>query len=276
MRHTKIIATVGPASCSDDILDALINAGTDIVRLNFSHGTHESHAVTFKRVRAAAERARREVAILQDLAGPKIRTGLNVDHRPIPIRAGETLKIATGDFAGQPGRLSTSFAGLAKNVRAGDRLLLADGLIELRVESTDGQEITTTVIDGGEIGEHKGINAGRRTSTSACAERRRRPEIRRGARRRSVAVGFVPGRKTRCARRMRWSGPSRNSVGCQLERPRAIRLLDRVLDVRRRDGSARRSGAQCRSNVPAPRRNHSPGAAPRRVAVIVATRVLES
>src|SRR6186713_1726933 len=99
MRHTKIIATVGPASDSDQVLDALFAAGVNIVRLNFSHGTHEKHAATFARVRAAAERARREIAILQDLGGPKIRTGLNVDHRPIPIRAGETLKIATGDFA---------------------------------------------------------------------------------------------------------------------------------------------------------------------------------
>ena len=159
MRHTKIIATVGPASSSDEVLDAIIAAGTDIVRLNFSHGTHESHQATFKRVRASAERARREVAILQDLSGPKIRTGLNVDHKPIHVNAGETLKIATGDFLGQPGRLSTTFAGLAKNVRPGDRLLLADGLIELRVESTNGDEITTTVVDGGDIGEHKGINA---------------------------------------------------------------------------------------------------------------------
>src|SRR3954463_4576790 len=104
MRQTKIIATVGPASDSDDLLDALIAAGTDIVRLNFSHGTHESHAATFARVRAAAERARREVAIMQDLSGPKIRTGLNVDHAPIAVAPGETLKIATGDFPGVPGR----------------------------------------------------------------------------------------------------------------------------------------------------------------------------
>src|SRR4051794_4466408 len=157
MRQTKIIATVGPASDSDELLDALIAAGTDIVRLNFSHGTHESQQATFRQVRAAAERARREVAILQDLAGPKIRTGLNVDHQPIRIKSGEVLKIATGDFPGHAGRLSTAFAGLAKSVRAGDRLLLADGSIELRVEATDGEEIVTTVIDGGEIGEHKGI-----------------------------------------------------------------------------------------------------------------------
>src|SRR5215470_2974795 len=100
MRHTKIIATVGPASQSDEVLDALIAAGTDIFRLNFSHGTHESQAAAFAHVRAAAARAGREVAILQDLSGPKIRTGLLDGHRAIPLAAGDKLRIATGDFVG--------------------------------------------------------------------------------------------------------------------------------------------------------------------------------
>jgi pyruvate kinase len=159
MRHTKIIATVGPACDSDAMLDALIGAGTDIFRLNFSHGSHESHAASFARVRKAAARARRAVAVLQDLGGPKIRTGALEGGRPITAKAGDALRIVTGDAPGAPGRVSTSFAGLARCVRPGDRLLLADGLVELRVEATDGTEILTTVVDGGEIGEHKGINA---------------------------------------------------------------------------------------------------------------------
>jgi pyruvate kinase len=159
MRHTKIIATVGPASDSDEMLDALIGAGTDIFRLNFSHGTHESQGATFARIRAAASRARREVAILQDLGGPKIRTGPLEGKHPIRVKRGDSLTISTGDFAGGPGRISTTFAGLAHSVRPGDRLLLSDGQIELRVESTDGTQIQTTVVEGGEIGEHKGINA---------------------------------------------------------------------------------------------------------------------
>jgi pyruvate kinase len=158
MRHTKIIATVGPASDSDAILDALIAAGTDIFRLNFSHGTHDSHRAAFARVRAAAERAHREVAILQDLGGPKIRTGKLEGGRPLTVKAGDWLTIATGDFAGGPGRISTTFEGLAHSVKPGDRLLLADGLVELQVDGTNGREIQTTVIEGGEIGEHKGIN----------------------------------------------------------------------------------------------------------------------
>jgi len=159
MRHTKIIATVGPASDSEDMLDALIAAGTDVFRLNFSHGTHESQAATFSRIRAAAKRARREVGVLQDLGGPKIRTGTLEGGQPIRVKPGERLVIETGDVPGRPGHISTSFAALARAVRPGDRLLLADGSVELRCESADGTRIEATVVEGGEIGEHKGINA---------------------------------------------------------------------------------------------------------------------
>ena len=159
MRHTKIIATIGPASDSEPTLDALISAGTDIFRLNFSHGTHESHAATFARVRAASKRAGCEVAILQDLGGPKIRTGRLEGGRPITLAPGGSVAIVTGDGVGGTGRLYTTFEGLAKSVRAGDRLLLADGRVELRVDSTNGSDIQATVVEGGEIGEHKGINA---------------------------------------------------------------------------------------------------------------------
>src|SRR5256885_3527326 len=117
MRHTKIIATVGPASGSAEMLDALIAAGTDIFRLNFSHGTQQTQGETFARVRAAAKRARREVAVLQDLAGPEIRTGLDKDGKPVAVRAGERLTLATGGFSGAPGPLSTAFGGLPASRR---------------------------------------------------------------------------------------------------------------------------------------------------------------
>jgi pyruvate kinase len=159
MRHTKIIATIGPSSDSDAVLDALIAAGIDVARLNFSHGTHESHAATYDRVRKAAERAGREVAILQDLSGPKIRTGLLEDGRPLRLAPGDALTIATGDFVGGAGRVSTTFDGLARGVRRGDRLLLADGTIELVVDEVDNGEILTTVVEGGALGERKGISA---------------------------------------------------------------------------------------------------------------------
>src|SRR5262245_54494530 len=98
MRRTKIIATVGPASDRDGVLDAMIAAGTDIFRLNFSHGTHDTQAAAFERVRKAAARAGREVGILQDLAGPKIRTGRLKGGQPLELGAGDSLIVATGDF----------------------------------------------------------------------------------------------------------------------------------------------------------------------------------
>ena len=159
MRHTKIIATIGPASDSEEMIARLIAAGVDIFRLNFSHGTHESHLAVMKKIRAASSRANREVAVLQDLSGPKIRTGRLEGGVPLTLNAGDRLKIATGDFVGGPGRISTAFAGLAQSVRPGDCLLLADGSVELKVDSTDGVEMQTTVVEGGNIGEHKGINA---------------------------------------------------------------------------------------------------------------------
>jgi pyruvate kinase len=159
MRRTKIIATVGPASNSDAALDALMAAGTDVFRLNFSHGTHATQGESFARIRAASSRAGCEAAILQDLGGPKIRTGRLQGGQPITVKPGDRLRITTGDGAGAADQIYTAFDGLARSVRKGDRLLLADGLIELRVEGTDGAEIETVVVDGGEIGEHKGINA---------------------------------------------------------------------------------------------------------------------
>jgi pyruvate kinase len=158
-RLTKIVATLGPASWDDAHIDELIAAGTNVFRLNFSHGTHERHAQTFAAVRAAAQRAGRQVAILQDLSGPKIRTGRLADGKPLTLVVGEPLAITTGDDIGVPGRVSTTFAGLAQSVHPGDRLLLDDGRLELRVESTDGVTAQTTVINGGPLGEHKGINA---------------------------------------------------------------------------------------------------------------------
>ena len=159
MRRTKIIATVGPACDNDGAIDALMSAGVDIFRLNYSHGSHASQALTFHRIRNAAARAGRQAAILQDLGGPKIRTGTLEGGTPIQLNAGEPLTIATGIAPGRPGRVSTAFEGLARSVKPGDRLLLADGFIELRVDGTNGSEIQTTVVQGGQLGEHKGINA---------------------------------------------------------------------------------------------------------------------
>lgn len=158
-RLTKIVATLGPASSDEARIEELIAAGVDIFRLNFSHGSHERHAESVARIRRAAAKSGRQIGILQDLSGPKIRTGKLANGQPIELRTGDQLAIVTGDESvGGPGRVSTTFGDLGKAVRPGDRLLLDDGKIELRVESSDGKTVWTTVSNGGPLGEHKGIN----------------------------------------------------------------------------------------------------------------------
>jgi pyruvate kinase len=157
VRKTKIIATLGPASSSETSIRELIDAGVDVFRFNFSHGTHEGHAETMARVRRAAQQSGRFIGLLQDLSGPKIRTGRLRDHKPLQLSAGDALTIAVGDFLGEPGRVSTTFA-LPAVVRPGDSLLLDDGRLLLQVEDVRGDELQTRVVDGGPLGEHKGIN----------------------------------------------------------------------------------------------------------------------
>jgi len=140
MRHTKIVATIGPSSCAPDVVAALIASGVDVFRLNFSHGTHDAHAEVVARIRALAAEAGRSVALLQDLSGPKIRTGLLRDHAPLALAAGGELVIAVGDFVGEPGRVATSYRYLPSLVKAGDTLLLDDGRIQLRVIDSDHME----------------------------------------------------------------------------------------------------------------------------------------
>lgn len=159
MRHTKIVATIGPVSDSDEVIDQMIAAGADILRLNFSHGSHEWHRQTFGRIRDRAARASRQVAILQDLSGPKIRTGPVANGRPIEVHVGDTLTIAAGDFPCMPGRLSTTYVDLIRGARPGDHLLIDDGHVELRVVDASPTELRAMVVDGGSIGSHKGINA---------------------------------------------------------------------------------------------------------------------
>jgi pyruvate kinase len=158
MRKTKIVATLGPASDSEAVIKELLTAGVDVFRFNFSHGTRERHGEIIDRVRRAAGECGRIVALLQDLSGPKIRTGTLHHGAPITLAAGDPLRIVIGDAVGEPGRVSTTYADLPKAVREGSILLLDDGRIQLRVDRVSPGELQTTVVYGGALGEHKGIN----------------------------------------------------------------------------------------------------------------------
>jgi len=281
MRQTKIIATVGPASDSDDGLDALIAAGTDIVRLNFSHGTHETHAATVLRVRKAAARAGRTVAILQDLGGPKIRTGLLEGGRPIRLDVGSELLIVTGTETGGPGRVSTTFDLLAPNVKAGEHLLLADGVIELEVLASDGITIRTRVVEGGLLGEHKGINAPGVPLSASAVTLKDMDDLQFGLSLGVdlVALSFVQtAADVRRARQIINDNNSDVPLVSKIERPQALDHLDEILDasdmvmVARGDLGLEMPLAQ----VPRAQKTIVRHARLRKVPVILATQVLES
>jgi pyruvate kinase len=157
-RHSKIVCTIGPASRDPRILRRLLEAGMDVARLNFSHGSHEHHLQCIQALRAAANKIGKTIAILADLQGPKIRTGPLAGGQPVLLRSGQTFTITTARILGDSTRVNTTFLPLPKEVHRGDRILLSDGLIELRVQSVRGQDVTCRVVNGGALGENKGIN----------------------------------------------------------------------------------------------------------------------
>src|SRR3989440_10892570 len=158
MRRTKIVCTIGPATESEAQLELLMRAGMNVARLNFSHGTHQVHEQVIERVRAISARLGYPVAILQDLQGPKIRTGVLQDGKPITLFDGMQVTITTRDVVGNTQLISTTYKPLPQDVKIGDRILLDDGLLELRVIGKSDTDVECAVVHGGELGEHKGIN----------------------------------------------------------------------------------------------------------------------
>jgi pyruvate kinase len=232
-RATKIIATVGPSTDSETRIAQLVDAGVDVFRLNFSHGTHASHGEAIRRIRQAAQGAGRPVAVMQDLSGPKIRTGALRDRKAIDLREGESLIIAVGDFPGEPGRVSTTYEGLPAVVSRGDTLLLDDGRIQLRVEQTTSTEIHATVVDGGSLGEHKGINAPGATFPSGALTEKDARDLAFGisAGVDWIALSFVQRATDLAAVRdaLVRAGAPQIPLVAKLERPQAVEHLDEIL-----------------------------------------------
>jgi pyruvate kinase len=157
MRRTKIVCTIGPASDSEDVLGKLIDAGMNVARLNFSHGTHEYHGDTIRKIRSVSEKKGIPIAILQDLAGPKIRVG-KFEKDSIYLEAGQIFILTNEAVLGDENRAFVSYPKLTEEVKASDRILLADGSIELCVVKTDARNVTCKVQVGGELSSNKGIN----------------------------------------------------------------------------------------------------------------------
>lgn len=158
MRKAKILITLGPASREPEVVEKLIAAGANGVRMNMSHGTHEEKAEDIERAREAAKKLGRPIAILVDLSGPKIRTRRLKDGRPVQLEAGSLFSLTTEDILGDEHRVATNFPDLPRVALPGTRLLLDDGALSLVVESITNTDVNCRVIDGGLLGERKGIN----------------------------------------------------------------------------------------------------------------------
>ncbi|MCU1300555.1 MAG: pyruvate kinase [Candidatus Sulfotelmatobacter sp.] len=212
----------------------LLRLGMDVGRLNFSHGSHEDHACNIERLRRAAEKENRSICILQDLQGPKIRTGRLEKHEPVLLESGSTVVITPRDVAGTPTRISTTFADLAREVVPGARILLRDGLIELRVRTLRGADVVCDVLNGGMLGEHQGINLpGTALSIPAMTEKDRKDlefGIKQGVD--AVALSFVrSAADVNMVREIVAGHGSDIPLIAKLEKPQAIDHLEEILEA---------------------------------------------
>src|SRR6202048_165568 len=228
-RHSKIVCTIGPASKSRRVVEKLLRAGMDVARLNFSHGTHEEHAANIALLRVAALEQGKTISILADLQGPKIRTGALAGSQPVYLSAGQQFVITTARILGDSTRVNTTFTPLPREVHKGDRILLSDGLIELRVLQVRDKQVICEVVNGGALGEHKGINLpGVKLRVPALTPKDRADllfALKHGAN--YIAVSFVrrPEDVLLAKQLIRRAGKD-TPVIAKLEKPEAIEKLD--------------------------------------------------
>jgi len=232
VKRAKIICTLGPSSGEKPVLLELVDAGLDVVRLNFSHGTHEDHRRTIEMVREVESEVRRPVAILQDLQGPKIRVG-KIEPEPRILIPGSEVVLTTTEDAGSEA-IFTTYSSLPVDVGKGDRLLLDDGKIELVVQGVSEGSVTCGVVVGGALNSNKGINLPDSSVSAPSFTEKDREDLRFGIEHGVdlVAMSFVRapadiGLVKREARQ--WGGEV--PVIAKLERPEAVEALDEILEI---------------------------------------------
>ena len=234
VRRAKIVCTIGPACDSEEMIRGLMRAGMDVARLNFSHGTHSEHAQRIQRLRRAAHHLKRTICVLQDLQGPKIRTGLLQDGKAVLLKSGAVLTITPRKVAGTAALIATDFAGLACEVEPGARVLLSDGRIELQVRSIRGDDVECEVVNGGMLGEQQGINLpGTAVAIPALTEKDKRDlefGLKHGVD--VVALSFVRSADDiRTAKTLMREFGKSVPIIAKLEKPQAIERLEEILGV---------------------------------------------
>lgn len=233
LNKTKIVATVGPACNSREMLMELVRTGVGVFRLNFSHGTHEDHLRVVQYIREINETLGTHVSILQDLQGPKIRTN-EIENGEITVEPGQKLVIACDNSIGTKYRISTSYTSLATDVSIGDTILIDDGKIELRVEGAEGTEVTTTVIYGGPIKSKKGINLPDTNVSAPSLTEKDKKDLMFGLKHNVdwIALSFV--RKAEdiyTLKEIIHSEGKSIKVVAKIEKPEAIRNIDEIIEA---------------------------------------------
>jgi len=232
-RRTKIVATLGPSSSSDDTVRDLIEAGVNVVRLNMSHGDHAGHGENFERVRRIAEDLERPTAVLADLCGPKIRVGLFRDGG-IDLVEGEDVTVTVRDIEGTPGLIPSLYVGLAGDVRPGQRIFLADGVFALEVLEIDDTEVRCRVVAGGRLTNRKGINLPDSAVSAPCLtdKDRRDAEFALDLGVDFLALSFVRQASDIVALRDLMASHAHDAhVVAKIERPEALENIDAILEV---------------------------------------------
>jgi pyruvate kinase len=233
MARTKVICTVGPASRSSETLEQLIQAGMNVARLNFSYGTQSEHSEVIQKIRHIAERFGRPVAILQDLAGLKIRVG-EIESGSITLESGAPFILTNRRVLGNAQEVSITYSNLAKEVQPGDSLLLSDGALELEVEETTDRDIVCRVLVGGPLASHKGINLPTRSIPGAALTGKDREDLAFGIEQKVdyVALSFVRS-VSDVMEAKRFIEERRNSIPiiAKIERREAVMNMDEIMEV---------------------------------------------
>jgi pyruvate kinase len=233
-RRAKIVCTIGPASNTEESLRELMLAGMDVARLNFSHGSHEDHALVIRALRKVAAGLGRTICILQDLQGPKIRTGRLQDRMPIALVAGQVVTLTSADVMGTADLISTTYRNIANDVKPGEHILLSDGKLELVVTEIRDGDVVCQVLNGGKLGEHQGINLpGTNVSIPSLTDKDG-ADLEFGLREGVdvVAISFVrTADDVMRARRAIAAHGKDVPLVAKLEKPQAIDNLDAILEI---------------------------------------------